>query len=109
MLEELKIILGIEDETDADNLINLIVKLTTQRLKNKLHVDDVPTELDYIVFEIAVKRYNRIGAEGMSAQTIEGKSETFRDSDFDEFEKEIAEWLERQKNGNPDKGGFKFV
>jgi hypothetical protein len=109
MLDELKIMLGIEDETDADSLITLIVKLTTQRLKNKLGGADVPEELEYIVFEVSVMRYNRIGAEGMAAQTIEGKSETFKDSDFDEFKDDIADWLDRQKNGNPDKGGFRFL
>jgi hypothetical protein len=99
MLDELKIMLGIEEkDTDADNLITLIVTKTTQRLKNKLHVDNVPAELDYIVFEVAVMRYNRIGSEGMTAQTIEGKSETFQESDFDEFKDDIQTWLDRQEN-----------
>lgn len=110
MLDELKIMLGIEEnDADANDLIELIVKLTTQRLKNKLGGVDVPSELDYIVFEVSVMRYNRIGSEGMSAQTIEGKSETFKDSDFDEFKGDIADWLDRQDKGNPYKGGFKFV
>ncbi len=106
MLDELKIMLGIED-TDADNLITLIVSKTTQRLKNKLHVTDVPAELDYIVFEIAVKRFNRIGSEGMTSQTIEGKSETFADSDFDEFKDDIQAWLDRQQD--KERGKVRFI
>lgn len=99
MLNELKIMLGIEEkDTDADTLITLIVTKTTQRLKNKLNVEIVPAELDYIVFEIAVKRWNRIGAEGMASQTIEGKSETFQESDFDEFKDDIQAWLDRQND-----------
>ena len=110
MLEELKLFFGIDaDNTEQDSLITSIISKTTQRLKNKLGGIDPPTELDYIVFEVAVKRYNRIGAEGMASQSIEGKSETFRDSDFDEFKEDIAEWLDRQSGGNPYKGGFKFV
>jgi hypothetical protein len=110
MLDELKIMLGIEEnDADANDLIELIVKLTTQRLKNKLGGVEVPAELEYIVFEVSVMRYNRIGAEGMAAQTIEGKSETFKDSDFDEFKDDIQDWKDRQENKNPDRGGFRFL
>lgn len=108
MLDELKLILGIEsNDMGADELIELIVSKTTQRLKNKLNVDTVPTDLEYIVFEIAVKRFNRIGSEGMTAQTIEGKSETFAESDFDEFKDDIQTWLDRQKDEK--RGKVRFI
>lgn len=97
MLNDLKILLGIEkDDAEAGELLQTVINLTTQRLTNKLGVDVVPAELEYIVTEIATKRFNRIGSEGLAAHSVEGESLTFAESDFDEFQDDVQAWLARQ-------------
>lgn len=107
MLENIKLLLGITD-TDRDELLNLIINLTTNRLLNLLGgVEDVPEELEYIVVQVSVKRFNRIGSEGTTAHTQEGETLTFADDDFSEFENDIAYYIGR--TGSESAKGVQFL
>lgn len=108
MLETLKRMLGIDLlDTDQDELLMQIVSMTTARLKNKLGNIDPPESMDYIIVEVAIKRFNRIGSEGLASHTVEGESLTFSDSDFAEFEEEIQAWLDTQKESK--RGKVRFI
>ena len=90
MLDDLKRILGIAPEdTDLDDKLNWIISSVRSRLKLLLGGTDPPEEMNYIIVEVAVVRFNRIGSEGTAAHTVEGESLTFSDSDFDAYMAEI--------------------
>ncbi len=89
---EVKILLEISDNTfDPEDvtqnpLIDKIITNVYKHLQGMLKLMDktiteVPEELDYIIEEIAVRRYNRIGTEGMKSESVEGHSVTFYDLD----------------------------
>lgn len=84
------------DAFQLEKVISLIIDLTESRLKAILNVDEIPSELEYIVTEVSIIRYNRIGSEGLDTQTVEGESLTFNDDDFDKFKKDIFEWKKKQ-------------
>lgn len=87
VLGNVKVLLNINDNLEDDKL-NIIINNTTARLKSFLDpitYPKVPTELDYIIEEVTVKRYNRIGAEGMSQESVDGRSSTYQLNDFDEY------------------------
>ena len=101
-LSDLKTMLQIKDNK-RDDILNLIVKNTTQALRFKLGLkasENVPEQLDYIALEVAVKRYNRLANEGMSSYSQEGESITFSANDFDEFMNDIDAW--KDENGMKD-------
>lgn len=121
MLEKLKMMLGLSQVTgatgatgatggsDLDTKLQWILDTASQRLKILLGgVDDVPEELEYIVVEVAIIRYNRIASEGMSSDTVEGESLTWDSGDFDGFKGDIEAWLENQDDGNG-KGKVRFI
>ena len=93
MLEEIKIILGIADNA-LDSHLNIIISNTTARLKMLLGGLDVPESLNYVVTEVSVKRFNRIGSEGITSHTVEGESMSFSDDDFAEFAGDIQAYLD---------------
>ena len=80
--------------------IETIIESMTARLLSKLvkGVDEVPEELEYVLLEVCVKRYNQLGDEGYSARSQEGESITLS-SIFDEFEADISLW--NKKNSEP--------
>lgn len=45
----------------------------------------IPEELSWILSEVVVKRFNRIGSEGMTSEAVEGHSVTFEADDFAEY------------------------
>jgi hypothetical protein len=108
MLNDLKLMLGIAaDETDLDEKLKLILRQTSQRLEVKLGGIAPPPELEYIILEVSIIRFNRIGSEGLSGHTVEGENQTFRDSDFEGYTDEIQDWLSSQKTTS--KGKVRFL
>jgi hypothetical protein len=98
MLNDLKLMLGIEaTDTALDSKLNLILKNTRQQLKAKLGGIDAPETLDYIVLEVSIKRFNRIGSEGLASHTVEGEALSFVDDDFNSFSDDIQNFINSQK------------
>ena len=96
MLEDLKTLLDISDSS-LDAKLRLILANTTARLKLLLGGIEPPEDMNHIILEVAVIRFNRIGSEGMSSHTVEGESTSYSDADFNAFAGEIQAFLDAQK------------
>lgn len=108
MLEQIKSLLGFAaDETDNDDKLNLLISFAIARLKIKLGGIDPPETMDYMIVELVIKRFNRIGSEGMDNHTVEGESLTFSDDDFKEYEGEIQAFLDSQRENT--RGKVRFI
>lgn len=93
-------------DTSLDETIILLDKMATNRLgfliKNikkgfNLPVEDstiIPDDLTWILDEVIVRRFNRIGSEGYSSQSVEGHSVSFSTNDFQEFLNDIHSYYE---------------
>ncbi len=111
-LKNLKVLLAMEGDNSRDTLLNLILKNTKASLKIKLHrkaKDAVPAELNYILLEVAVRRFNRFKNEGMTNYSQEGETITFKDSDFDDFLDDIADWLSDEEDKPTSLGKVSFI
>ena len=98
MLNDLKIMLGIEEsDTEAEKQLNIIIKNTRQQLKAKLGGIDAPKSLEYIILEVSIKRFNRIGSEGLASHTVEGETLSFVEDDFNSFSEDIQNFINSQK------------
>lgn len=106
MLKNIKLLLGITD-SDYDDMLRQIVTMVTARLTMLLGGLEPPESMDYIITEVTIKRFNRIGSEGLSAHSVEGESQTFTDDDFAEFSDDIAAYLESQQETT--KGKLRFI
>lgn len=94
MLKNLKLMLGIPaTDTDRDDLLTLIISTATARLKGLLGGMEPTSDLDHIVLEVSIARFNRIGSEGLASHTVEGESLSFADDDFAPFADEIEAYL----------------
>jgi hypothetical protein len=89
--------------TDIEKLINgtqaeqlaVIESMTRDRLTILLGGLDIPEDLEYIVTEVSVKRFNRIGSEGATSHNVEGESLNWGDvDDFADYMDEINKYLE---------------
>lgn len=105
MLENLKLLLGI-DESDMDDKLKLIISNTTSRLKLLIGGIDPPESMNHIILEVSIMRFNRIGSEGLSSHSVEGESLSFAASDFDAFADEIQAFLSTQKESKRGKVRF---
>jgi hypothetical protein len=99
MLEQVLTLLGISDPTtEVTSLLETIISMTQQRLMLRLGTSAVPTELEYIVVEVSIVRYNRIGSERLSSHNVEGESMAWsEEDDFKPYLSEINGWLAQQE------------
>lgn len=74
-------------------LIDYYYEINTQRLLNRLGMEEVPEELGYILVETTVKRWNRTGSEGASSHNVEGESVSYEEDDFAAYEADISRYL----------------
>lgn len=86
-----------------DEQLAVIERRTEERLISLLGVLEVPTTFEYVLYEVTLKRFNRIGNEGMTSVGQEGLSMSFPDSDFDEYSQEFEDF--RIKNDIDSKRG----
>ena len=109
MLEQIKKLLGVFDNSQ-DELLQTIISLTEARLKNLLGgTDAVPTALSYITTEVAIRRFNRIGSEGVASHTVEGETMAWPDDDFAPYDDDIQAYLDSQDDPSTHKGRIRFL
>ena len=106
MLENLKKLLGIEG-TETDAVLKLIVANATARLTMLLGGLEPPEPLNYIIMDVSIARYNRIGSEGLSSHSVEGESLNFVADDFGPFADDIQAYLDSQTEAK--RGKVRFI
>lgn len=110
MLEKILILLGLDDPTeDIQNKVETIMEMTEQRLMLMLGLSLVPEALSYIVVEVTVARYNRIGSEGTVSHSVANESMSWSDDDFAPYKDDIQAWLNAQEDPSTNRGRVRFI
>ena len=105
----------VDPEVAPEIKMAIVVELTEQRLlnilpkQNALKLTKVPAELEYIVTNVAMARYARVGQEGMSAYSQDGLNMVFRKDDFDPYMSEINSFGNDGSEGGGSRGKVTMV
>jgi len=105
-LEQIKSVLSINDH-ENDEALNTIINLMIARLQTKINKDVVPPELEYIIVEASISRFNRINDEGKTSGSESDVSATWQTDDLAPFDNDIANWL-ANNNDSEASGNFRF-
>ena len=86
--------------SDPVPVLDDIIALVEAQLKNRLGgADTIPAQLEYIVVNVTVARFNQIGDEGKSSMTIEGESASWLTDLFQPFEADIQRYVNSSVQG----------
>jgi predicted amidohydrolase YtcJ len=107
MLESIKTVLGIKDH-EQDEVLGIIIDNVQNHLKALLGAE-IPASLNFIITEVAAKRYNRLGSEGMQSESVEGHSVTFQDASTDFLPYEAIIESNKAETGIKGRGVVKFL
>ena len=103
-LEYVKQLTG--DNPQVEAIYNNIAERLLHRIKNT----EIPLGLEYIVEEATIRRFNRIGSEGMKSESVEGHSVTYIDGDeLAPYESVIVDYLEALLPDERKKGVVYFL
>lgn len=84
-LQNVKAVIGVDD-TLQDPVIAIIINNTKSHLevwlKKHAGLDEIPPELNFIIEEMSIHRFQKLGSEGMKSESVEGRSVTYREDDF---------------------------
>ncbi len=107
MLKKIKTLLGINDNLQ-DEVLQIIIDNVSAHLTALLG-KEVPKELNFIVEEISIRRFNRLGTEGMKSESVEGHNITFYDlkDEFVPYESIIA--AHKDPPEKPGRGKVMFI
>jgi hypothetical protein len=75
MLENIKLLLGISDDT-KDALLRLLIQQAEDEAKDFTHRDDVCC-LSSTIERMVVYNYNRLGTEGLNSESYSGLSYSY--------------------------------
>ena len=93
-LENTKTLLGVDNKR-VDVIYEQFQGRLLRRLqRSKSDIESIPAELEYILTECTIARYNRIGSEGMTSESMDGHSASYVDTDISDYEDEIKEYLQ---------------
>ncbi|WP_338230741.1 phage head-tail connector protein [Lactiplantibacillus paraxiangfangensis] len=89
VLKSCKLRIGIDDDTQ-DNLLNDLIKDATDRVLAYVNQDgkvasELPTAVIWVIKDVTVKMFNRIGDEGKTASGEGNVSNTWADIDLSQY------------------------
>lgn len=114
LLEEIKLLKGIQDNVQDDLLI-LIISESEQRILGYINsirsepMDVLPDELDYIVRDVSIKRFNKIDSEGTVKDSEEGRSLDWEKSYLDEYTHILNQYTDTDESGQYRHGTVRFI
>lgn len=76
MLDKVKLLLNITDDT-ADDLLNTLISMCKEEAYVYCNLLEYDNKLDNIVVYMVIEKYNRIGSEGSTSQSASGISTTY--------------------------------
>ena len=91
LLNKIKTLLCV---TDNDELIHEITELTKSKILNYINETELPNELEFVLIELAIQRYNRIGSEGIASESVDGKSVSY-EADFESYKHYLDDYISK--------------
>ena len=91
LLNRIKTLLNCEGN---EELITEIVNITEAKILNYINAIEIPVELEFVLVELSIQRFNRIGSEGIASENIDGKSVSY-DDDFTGYKHYLDDYISR--------------
>ena len=74
MLQKIKLLINKVNDDNEDELIATLISLCKDEAYHYCNLAEYNNALDYIVIQMVIERYNRIGSEGALSQSTSGVS-----------------------------------
>ena len=76
MLDKIKLLLS-QMNDDNDELLSTLIALCKEEAYIYCNLEEYDEKLDFIVIQMVIERYNRIGSEGATSQSFSGMSTSY--------------------------------
>lgn len=80
-------------DADKEAQLNEIIQIQYESLSSLLNTTTVPAQLEYIVVETSIARYNRLGSEGLKSEGIDVIAQNFIENLFEPYQAQIQSYI----------------
>ena len=91
ILNRIRLMINVEGR---EELLQEVIRLVAMPVLLYIKQDEIPTELEWIVVELAIKRYNRIGAEGFTEEKSDNIQNRYEENMINEYMSFLDRWIE---------------
>ena len=104
MINNIIKILGIAStDTEKVALVELLMEQSKAKICAYINQSLVPAELNFMIIELTIDRYNKIGSEGLASESIEGIQYSYSNSfDLEPYITYLDRFISKSS-------GFKFL
>lgn len=106
MLNKVKLFLSISDDS-KDELLEAIKDICEAKILNYIQLEILPRELEGVLLELIILRYNKLNSEGFNSESIEGSSVSYIGDIFELVKDELDLYI--LKRDNRKKRGISFI
>ena len=103
-IQRMQTLLGIDlDDADKGRVETYIVQAKQAimvYIRKYLDDDNFPIELNYLVDQLTLAKYNKFHNEGMNSISEEGLSMTFNSNDLKDYLSDIEAWIDSTGKGD---------
>lgn len=96
MLERIKLKLSIKNNED-DALLSMLLEDASNLICLYIGQDTLPSKLNWIAEEVAIKRFRKIGSEGLKAESIDVIKSDFESNPLSEYRLILEEYKSASK------------
>ena len=89
------------DNTKRDSVIAKLLSNVEKQLKALIKNETIPDDLSFVVEEITVIRFRRLGSEGMNTESVEGHSVTYNLDDFKPYAQILVDHIPKSDDWIP--------
>lgn len=100
-LNRIRVILGVYEQ---DELLIELIDITQEKIMSYLNVNEVPRNLTWILVELVVQRFNRIGSEGLTTESVDGKQNSYVEDELSQYKVYLDEYIAQ----NTTKKGYRL-
>src|SRR5699024_2412228 len=108
-LETVKTLTGEDNEQIAAIYTMYEQRLFSRLEQSLLEVIEIHEELEYVLTDSTIARFNLIGSEGMESESMDGHTAKYVDKDLSDYEHAIQAYIDSQVIVPPAKGVVKFL
>nr|DAQ51527.1 MAG TPA: tail connector protein [Caudoviricetes sp.] len=95
IIDKIQLLTGADD--NQLELLETIVYLVESKVLNRIGELEIPKKLEFIVIELCVARFNRIGSEGLKSESVDGAVQTY-ENELEAYEPIFEKYMEKKDN-----------
>lgn len=88
-LNRIRVVLGVYEQ---DELLSELINITQEKIISYLNVGEIPKSLSWILVELVVQRFNRIGSEGLTTESVDGKQNSYIEDELSPYKVYLDEY-----------------